>query len=222
MQVVEVDLLHMRRRSGSCLSYMVFRTITCGNLRQASVTQPTPLIWCMGWDLPYDVKIMALHHRQTSIPPLNCSCDLAAIERSSHTTTRWCWRLLSCVDLGNGIHFSHSVHWTLQFDAPTLVSIPELNPLIIYSVKSVALVPLPICNLIISAHSSLQHPAQRNMSQLCHRMCCRRGGNRKKYIHPPPPSPSTSTSPSSSPSSMLELVWLALYQRSKLFVHFKF
>lgn len=163
MWVVEVDLLWMRHRFGTWLSHMAFRALTCGNLRQASVTQSTPLIQCVGQGLPYNLKIMAPSHRQTCIPPLKFSCHPVAADPRSRTAMGRHCRLLSCGNLGNGIHFSHSIYCTFQFDASAPASIPELHSPIIYSVKFVSLVPLQVCNLNISAHSSLQHPTQSNM-----------------------------------------------------------
>ena len=124
MRVVEVELLWMRRLFGRWPSHMVFHALTCGNLRQPSVTHLAPAIQCTGRDLPCNLKIMAPSHRQTSILTLNYSCRPTAVEPCSHTATGWCCKLLSCVDLGNDIHFSHSIYCTLQFDALAPASVP--------------------------------------------------------------------------------------------------
>jgi len=143
--------MRIRHQPDRWPSHMVVCALTCGNSRQAFASRSVSLIHYADRDLPSKLKIMASSPQQTSILPLNCSCHPVAAELSSCTTTGRRCRLLYCVDLGNGHHFSQSIHNTLQFDASAPASVPDLNPSVIYSITSIALTLLPA----ISAHSSL-------------------------------------------------------------------
>lgn len=128
------------------------------------------------------------------IQPLSFSYHPSAAEPSLHTTMGICCRLLCCVDLGNGHHFSQSFLCHLRFEVFTPSSSLDLNSPAPHNTPSVALCLPPD----LTIHRLLQLSRRRIMRQH-HRMRCRRGGSRGNATRPSSLPPSVSTSPFASP-----------------------
>lgn len=125
------------------------------------------------------IAMASTDHNAAPPPLLHSICPPQAVEPCSRTITESrCW-LLSCVDLGDGYHFSHTRLCNLT---PTQTSFahPLLSHSAIFLIDSSAL--------------------NTSMAHIRHQMHSRRGGCRGGGIRPPATPSLDSASPSPSPN----------------------
>lgn len=165
---------------------MATRVPSQANLWQFHGDLQAPLIWCSSREICNEHKDMASTDHNSFFPPLiNCSCPSQAAEPSYRTVTRrHCW-LLSCVDVGNGYHFSQTTHCKLK-QAQNPFVFPQNN----HTSSSNS-----------SASPSVSSEINLVMAHIQRCMRSRRGGSRGGSIRPPATPNLESASPSPSPSN---------------------
>lgn len=115
MQVINWKWLKIRQENDKQPSHVATRILLHANLWHNTINLQAPLIWCSGQDSCSRLKAMANAGQNSFSPsPLRCSCPPQAEDLNTCTVIgRRCW-LLSCVDLGNNIHFTQTTRCVLN------------------------------------------------------------------------------------------------------------
>lgn len=164
MRVITMEIKMIRQSTGGQDDHMATCVVPHANLRRIQTNLQEPLIVSEGRGTSTTFIVMEPAEHHTILPPLlHCACPpQAAIPRSHTATGSRCW-LLSCLDLDNGFHYSHSSLCNLSQD--------QTSP-------------------VHSLHRNSTNPSATNLSlnpamaRIRHRMRSRCGGTHEGIIFP--------------------------------------